>query len=227
MRREVRGTIEMALRVREFSRAHPLTDPVAAAVEGRFEERLTQAEAFIVRQGTSRDAAKAATARKNVLKTMPLIPLLRHLSSVADAASAERPDLAGKFKAPSIEQSARAFRAKVQGLKELATEHHEVLEAHGMPPSMLADLDTSVALYDEVAETSRVAVRERIAAREQLEVLRAGLMESVKLLGGLYRYQFRADPEKLAEWTSVSNLVVRVPGKAAAPPAEGGTASAA
>jgi hypothetical protein len=50
MRKGVRGKLEMAARVRQFSRAHPSEDPGYATVLGRFEERLTRAEAIVARQ---------------------------------------------------------------------------------------------------------------------------------------------------------------------------------
>ena len=86
MRKEVGRKIEMALRVRDFSRSHPFTDPSALAVLARFEERLTRAEALAVEQRTGQLAAIAANARRNQLRDTPLTTLLRHLAHVATEA---------------------------------------------------------------------------------------------------------------------------------------------
>lgn len=50
MRSAVGRKLEMAARVRVFSRTHPSEDPGYATVFGRFEERLTRAEAIAARQ---------------------------------------------------------------------------------------------------------------------------------------------------------------------------------
>ena len=65
MKAEVLRKMDLALRVRDFNRAHPFTDPEATAVVTRFDDRLTRVEAVAVDQRSNQLGARAANVRRN------------------------------------------------------------------------------------------------------------------------------------------------------------------
>ena len=76
----------MAVRVRDFSRAHPSTDANYAAVLGQMEERIARMEALAKQQQDGTVTAHASTVRRKVLCRRLHHELLRHLVTVADIA---------------------------------------------------------------------------------------------------------------------------------------------
>ena len=70
MNTEVRRKLDMAARVREFTRAHAATEQGYAPVLTRLEELLARAEGIGARQHQGRVAAKGARARRKELRRM-------------------------------------------------------------------------------------------------------------------------------------------------------------
>lgn len=86
MRRRVNEWLEMAARVRAFSRTHPSADPEYAMVLGRLEERLARAEAIAGRQFEGLKAARSARSRRGELRRVVHTQLLRYLVRVGEVA---------------------------------------------------------------------------------------------------------------------------------------------
>src|SRR6266542_3290334 len=64
MNRIVRRRLEMAIRVRDFSRAHPAADASYAAVHARLEDRIARMEAVAKQQQSGYLAAHSAVIRR-------------------------------------------------------------------------------------------------------------------------------------------------------------------
>lgn len=217
----------MAVRVREFSRAHPFTDPSAQAVLARFEERLTRAESLAVQQRTGQLETMAANARRESLRAAPLTGLLRHLVRVGREAK-DVPELAGKFRLPPVDGSHQAFLAGARSLVTQAKGLKEVLVQHGMTDEMLAELEQALAGFEAVTDTASIAKRQRVGATGEVVSVVRELMGSVRLLDGLNKFRFRGDSEKLGEWRNVASVLGDPAPKPEATGTEkGGTPSAA
>ena len=134
MHKGVSGKLEMAARVRQFCRAHPSDDPSYATAFGRFEDRLTRADAIVARQYNGRVSAKAARARRMELRRSVQFHLLRYLISVGGIAGRSNAELAERFRLPDGRANNRAFLTAVRAMVTLAEAHKDALVAEGMSP---------------------------------------------------------------------------------------------
>jgi acyl-CoA reductase-like NAD-dependent aldehyde dehydrogenase len=100
----------MALRVRDFMRAHPSTDANYAAVLAQLEELLARLEALAKQQQDGTVRAHASTVRRKALRRRLHHELLRHLVTVADIAAQEQPGLAERYALPKGHETNETFR---------------------------------------------------------------------------------------------------------------------
>ena len=70
MNTEVRRKLDMAARVREFTRARAASEPGYPPVLARLEELLTKAEVIAARQHEGRVAARGAQAHRRALRRL-------------------------------------------------------------------------------------------------------------------------------------------------------------
>lgn len=77
MNRIVRRRLEMAVRVRDFSRAHPSADANYAPLLGQLEERIARMEGLAKQQQGGFLAAHASTVRRRALRRRLHHELLR------------------------------------------------------------------------------------------------------------------------------------------------------
>ena len=150
MRKGVRGKLEMAARVRQFSRAQPSEDPGYATVLGRFEERLARAEAIVARQHNGLTSARGARARRAELRRVVHFQLLRYLIRVGAIAARTRTELAERFRLPDTRITNRGFLTAVRAMLTLAEAHKDALVAEGMSPTLLEELGTKLTEFETV-----------------------------------------------------------------------------
>lgn len=229
---EVRRKMEMAARVREFVRSHSSTESSYAPVLVRLEERLTRAETIAARQHAGRVAAKGARARRKELRHIIQFQRLRYLTAVGSVVATDRAELAVKFKLPTGSVSNSSFVTAVKALIVVAEGQKELLVEEGMSATLLDELTKMVAEFEIILEAVRTARREHIGARADLEVITFELQKVVKVLDGITRYRFGMNPEMMAEWGAVKNVLGRSPRGRGAPvagetPGPGGIAPAA
>ena len=123
----------MAVRVRDFSRAHPSADANYAPVLARLEERVTRMEALAKQQQGGYLATRSSAARRRGLRRRLHHELLRHLVTVAEVAASEEPALAEKFRLPPGNGSHEAFRTLARKMLEQGQAERELLAKHGWP----------------------------------------------------------------------------------------------
>ena len=210
MHKGVSGKLEMAARVRQFCRAHPSDDPSYATAFGRFEDRLTRADAIVARQYNGRVSAKAARARRMELRRSVQFHLLRYLISVGGIAGRSNAELAERFRLPDTRANNRAFLTAVRAMVTLAEAHKDALVAEGMSPGLLEELGAKLAEFETVSDAARTARLDHIGARADLDEVAMDLVEAVRVLDGIYRWRYGGkNPELLVEW----NAAKRVPGQ--------------
>jgi hypothetical protein len=98
---KARRKLEMGARALEFSRKHPDAGPGYDASVARLENRLNRAAQLEAQQREGILLSRAANARKKELRRDLKQGLIGHLVSVAEAASAEAPELSEKFTLPT------------------------------------------------------------------------------------------------------------------------------
>ena len=176
--------LEMAARVREFSRAHIGMEPGYGPALARLEERLIRATAIGARQHEGLKAVSGARARRVELRRVIHTQLARYLDA-------------------SLPNT--AFIATVKGLIGDAR-HPDKLVELGMSVALLDEVTKLVADFEASAEAMRTARRDHIGAREDLEAICIDLMELVKLIGGITGYRFGNDREVMAEWRAARHI---------------------
>lgn len=231
----MRRRLEMAGRVRVFSRSHPSTEPTYEQVLGRLEAGLARAETLAARQREGNVKSREARVRREELRREVHFQLLRYLVAVGSVAARSRAELAERFRLPHTGSSNLDFLTAVKGLLTSAEEQREALEAVGMAPSLLEDLGKKVAGLETAAADASAGRMDKVGARSELGAIADELMEEVRVLDGINRWRFGKDPELLREWDFARHVIQgphRAPGDPLTgtgdvPPAPGKEAPAA
>ena len=203
----VRRKLDMATRVRTFSRAHPSTEPTYTTVLGRLEERLTEAEAIATRQYEARVAARGARNTRKELRRIVHFQLLKYLVVVGKVAAKSRTELATQFRLPDVSANNQAFLTVVKALVAAAEQQRDVLVAAGMAPALLEELQQKLAAFETASEEARARRLSHIGARTDLDKITGTLMDAVRVLDGINRWRFAKDPEVMAEWEAARHLL--------------------
>jgi hypothetical protein len=203
MNKEVRRKLEMAARVREFSRTHASDDPAHALVLGRLEDRLSRVKAIADRQVAGRSAARTARAHREELRRVVQSQLLRYLVAVGSVAGKTRTELAEQYRLPSSRGPTQAFLASVRVLLAKAESQRDLLVSEGMSPTLLDTLGGLVSQLETAVEAARTGRLDHIGARADLDILAVQVSDLVRLLDGFNRVRFGQDPKLLAEWEAV------------------------
>jgi hypothetical protein len=219
MNRIVRRRLEMVVRVRDFSRAHPSSDANYAAVLAQLEGRITHMEALATQQQDGVATAHASTVRRKALRRRLHHELLRHLVTVAGVAAAGQPGLAERYVMPKGNETNETFRTLARRLLNQGRTEQEVLAKHGLADKLLEDLSAAVDEFDVSVAQSNEGRRGHVGARAELQAVSDEVMRLVEMLDGLNRYRFGGKAERLAAWESARNLVAG-PRAAAGAPAE-------
>ncbi len=236
----VRRKLEMAVRVRDFNRAHPFSDPSHEALVVRLADLVARAAPLAVQEQAGRLGAAAANRHRRELRRGMHHALIRYLARVGEFASHEVAEFAGRFRAPAHNGSNAAFLARAWDLLNLARQHEEVLARHGLAASQLDLLASDLTAYEAATERANAGRREHVGARADLLKVTAELMDLVRLMDVLNRSRFAEQAEPLAAWISAANVVGPFRGKGAeqaqapvpeppgeVPPNEGGSERAA
>lgn len=211
----------MAVRVRDFSRAHPSADANYATVLGRLDDRIARMDALAKQQQGGYLASHASATRRRELKQRLHHELLRHLVTVAEVAAADRPALAERFRLPPTTISHEAFRTLARKMLEQGQAERELLAKYGLADRLLDDLTAAVDEFDASVAESNQGRRDHVGASAELDAVSDEVMQLVDLLDGLNRYRFSAGGELRAAWESARNVVSgpKPPEAPVAPPA--------
>jgi len=202
----LRRRFEMAVRVRDFLRAHA-TEGVEAVAQVRLEELLTRAEALAAQQYAGVVATRASTGKRAEVRRALQSKLLRYLAGVGAVAAKENAELAAEFRLPRTRATNQAFLTLARGMLEKATAQKELLVSRGMSEQLLADLATAVADFEKTLEATRAGRREHVGASADLRSVATEIAEQVRLLDGLVRYRFGDNAELMGAWASARNVV--------------------
>jgi hypothetical protein len=220
MNRIVRRRLEMAVRVRDFSRAHPSPDASYALVLSQFDGQVLRLEELAKQQQGGFLTSRASVARRRALRHRLHRELLRHLVTVAEVAARDQPGLAEQFTLPSSSATNEGFRTFARKMLEQGQAQRELLAKHGLADKLLEDLEAAVDDFDASVVESNQGRRAHVGARAELKAVSDEVMRLVSLLDGLNRYRFSGNAEMRAAWESARN-VVSGPSTAEEEPAEG------
>lgn len=227
MQDDVRRKLEMAVRVRDFSRTHPSSDENAQGLLARLEERIGRAEALAGQQHAGRVASRAATARRKEVRRALQRELLPYLVRVGTAAAAENPEVAQRFALTRTNMSNQAFLVAARSMLTEAVGKADLLRRHGLAQTLIDDVSEAIVQYAKAVEEANAGRAAHVGARADLRSVMEEISRLVGLLDGLNRYRFRADPEAKAAWDSARNVVTRTRTRRVLPPDDGQIAPAA
>ena len=206
MNAQLRRRMEMAVRVRDFLRAHRTDGVPEQAALGRLEELVQRAEVLAGQQRAGVVASRAATEHRAEVRRALQSKLLRYLTAVGRVAARENADLGAQFRLPRTRGANLAFLTVARGMLEKATAQKELLVGRGMSEKLLDDLTAGLAEFEQTLEATRAGRREHVGASADLKAVFSEISEQVRLLDGLVRYRFGDNEELMGAWASARSV---------------------
>jgi hypothetical protein len=202
-----RRKLEMGSRVLEFARLHPDPSPAFVAAVARLRERVGRADQLGRHFNDGRSTVNVASRRKAELRRTILRIHLRHLASVAEAASVEEPGLERKFVIPHRTFSYRGFQTAAGGLAAEAESRKELLLKYGLGEEVLSGLQVALDQFETAVEQSAAGRLTHVGATAELDTIADEVAQIVKVMTGLIHIRYASQPELVVEWESASNVV--------------------
>jgi len=206
----LRRRLEMAVRVRDFLRAHRTEGNqgggAEAAAFARLEELLARAGVLAAQQRAGVVAQRGSTAQRAEVRRALQSQLLRYLSAVGRVAARQNRELGAQFRLPATRATNQAFLTLARGMLTKATEQKDLLVSRGMSEQLLDDLAAALTAFEQTLEATRAARREHVGASADLDAVFSEISQQVRLLDGLVRYRFGDNAELMGAWASARNV---------------------
>ena len=225
----LRRRFEMAMRVRDFLRAHPTNGVAEGTAFARLEELLKREETLAAQQRAGVVASRASTEQRVQVRRALQGKLLKYLAAVGAVAAKENVELGAQFRLP-LHAANHAFLTVARGMLEKATAEKDLLVSRGMSETLLDDLALAITEFDKTLEATRAGRRDHVGASADLRAVASEVRDHVRLLDGLVRYRFGNNVELMGAWASARNVEGPVKSHAEAKPPGGeapGVAAAA
>ena len=202
----LRRRFEMAVRVRDFLRAHQTDGMPEGTVLAHLEELVERADVLAAQQRDGVVASRAAAEQRAGVRRALQSKLLRCLAAVGAAAGKENVELGAQFRLPKTRASNSAFVTMARGMLKQATAQKDLLVSRGMMAKLVDDLALAIAEFDKTLEATRAGRRDHVGASADLRSVAAEIAEQVRLLDGLVRYRFGDNAELMGAWASARNV---------------------
>lgn len=207
MNAELRRRLEMAVRVRDFLRAHRTDGVGDGTAVTRLRELVERAEALAAQQRAGLIATQASTRQREELRRSLLTKLLKYLAAVGAVAAKDNPELAAQFRLPANNTSNQSLLTAARGMLENATAQKDLLVSRGMAENLLDDLAAAITQFEQTQEATRAGRRQHVGASADLKAVFAEMVEQVRLVDGLVRYRFGDNAELMGAWASARNVL--------------------
>jgi len=202
----IRHKLEMAARVREFTRARAATEPRYLASLERLDALLERAAAIAQRQHMGLVMARAARTAREEERHRLHAELLHHLVTVGAIAAQSSADLAGMFRLPATNANTAEYLVAIRSLRTAAEAMREDLIAAGLHPDWFGDFDRAILAIEAAREEQRTARRDHMAATLELQTVTAELREQIELIDASTRYFFGYDSDVMDMWRAIRRL---------------------
>jgi hypothetical protein len=207
MNRHISRRLEMAVRVRVFSDTNPSADPSFIVVLGRLKEGIDRMLELSGQQVGGFLSKHSSSLRRRDIRRKLRDGLLRHLVTVAEDASAEKPELQAKFELPSHNLSHVRFQTVARKMLEQGEAERELLVKHGLSDTLLGDLAAAVAEFDASVAETNTGRQDHILASAELRAVSEELVQLVGMMDGLNRYRFQKEPQLLVAWEAARHIM--------------------
>jgi hypothetical protein len=201
----LRRRLEMAVRVRDFLRAHQTDGVAEGSALAHLEELVQRAEVLMAQQRAGIVAARAATEMRVEVRRALQSKLLLYLSAVGGLAASENTELGEQFRLPRVGPN-KAFVTMARGMLEKATANKDLLVKRGMSEQLLTDIATGIGEFEQTLETTRAGRRDHVGASADLRAVMAEVSVQVKVLDGIVRYRFGDNAELMGAWVSAHSV---------------------
>jgi hypothetical protein len=206
MDRRIRRKKNMAVKVRDFSRANPSTNPAFVAAVGRLDEGILKLTELENTQAGGFTSKHSATVRRRGLRRRVRDGLLRHLVSVAQDGAAKHPELDG-FRLPEHNITTGAFQVQARKLLDQGVARKDLLLECGLSPELLDDLKAMLDQFDASVAATNDGLLGHVMASAALKLVSDEIMQIVAIMDGINRYRFEGQPELMAAWESAKHVV--------------------
>ena len=225
----------MASRVRSFIRTNPASGTAYGNARTEFEALVARAEALAAQQDAGRVSARAAIANRTELRHALHSLFLRYLSGLGGVVGKTNAGLGVELRLPKTSLTHSAFLIATRRMLGQADSQKELLLDRGMSATLLDSLGKGADEFERLDESVKLARRAHIGASKDLEGISVELLQHVRLLDAMVRYEFGTNREIIGAWESARRLPARaaepiapaVGEPAATPPVSGGVAPAA
>jgi hypothetical protein len=132
---------------------------------------------------------------------------LHHLTSVAEVALVDEPELVKKFVIPRDTTTYRGFQTAASGMAAEAQSRKDLLLKHGLAEEVLTGLEVALDQFETAVEQGAAGRVGHVGATAELETVAEEVGQVVKVMSGLIRVRFASQPALLAALESASNVV--------------------
>jgi hypothetical protein len=202
-----RRKIDMGERASENLHAVPVEDPALLALLGQLDELLKQAKESAKQQREGIARSRGATALRRQLQEEIRRTHLPHVAKVAAVAAEEQPELEPNLRGGRDIGTIRGFRTAVGTIITAAQANRDMLLKHGLAQSVLDDLVAMVDRFEQAVLQGVEARRQHVGATADLDMIADKIVQVVQIMGGIQRWRFARDPERLAAWESASSVL--------------------
>ncbi len=215
----------MGVRVVNWAAAHP-DDETGYGI------LLAQLQALVIRMGDVITAqrnglidTRAASTRKEELRSEIGAVPIAHLAQIGALAAREVHELGKTFRFRPSATTQVVFRSACRAMLETAQTHKEVLMKHGLSESVLVEFERMVDQFDAAMRLGADGRMRHTAATRELETLRKAAGRLVRAMDARVRIRYRDDRQALEQWVS-ARAVLGTPRPVDEPAGEGGTPGA-
>lgn len=226
MEKLIRWILEMAKRVRDFSRAHPSADLNYAPLLAELDLLIERLEALAKQQEEGFLVRHAGTLHRQAIRRELQFGLLRHLMTVVEKASKDEPGLVSRYRMPRSNAPKETYLTMARTMLAHGQADRELLAKYGLADHLLEDLAAALDGFDASLVESNGGRRDHVVASSGMGTVSADLQRLVGLLDGLNRYRFGSDGELWAGWQSARKVQTGPVVPESAAPAPGGEPTA-
>jgi hypothetical protein len=218
MDREVRRKLDTADNVLSFNEANPPPDAAAKVVFDALAARVAEAKTTAATERSGLATERAGVARRKAVRVELQRGLLGYLVRIGEAVAEEVPELALKFKLPSLSATNRTYLTAATSMYAEANVHREAFVRHGLSDELFAELGAMLDQYAKAVELAANGRRQHVGARADLDAIGGEITVLLEKINRLNQHRFRNDPDRLAGWDSARNVRRSARSQASRPP---------
>lgn len=217
MTAKTRRVLEMLVRVLNWLVAYPDEEPGGAVLATRLRALVARMTQVVDNQRTGLVQSRAASVRKEELRSAMLKGPIAHLAQVGRMAGRELHQLRSLFAFKPTAETMLAFQTAARGMYAAAQEHLEVLVKYGASAEVVVQFGKWLDEFDAAVQLGIQGRTLHKGATQELETLTRQAGEIVRAMNARNRLRFQDNLQALGEWTSARTVLGDAVGRADGP----------